>query len=104
MRTMPEENLRNLANNILADLAKALEQFGTYSFDDKGANEVMDTKRYTSSLRALEADQAGFVLKLVGEGRADGRGETLRDFFAGSLDSAPREWFEKMLETSGAEY
>jgi hypothetical protein len=106
MRTMPEENLRNLANNILAALDKALVQFGTYSFDDKGADEVMETSGYTATLVTLEPEQAGLVLKLVGEGRKDGRGETLRDFLAGSMDSSPNSdaWFEKMLETSGAEY
>lgn len=106
MRTMSEESLKNLANNILASLDKALVQFGTYSFDDKGADEVMETSRYTATLVALEAEQAGLVLKLVGEGRKDRRGETLRDFLAGSMDSSPNtdEWFEKMLETSGAEY
>lgn len=103
---MPEENLRNLANNILAALDEAIEKFGTYSFDDKGANGVMNTSGYTATLAALGADQAGLVLKLVGEGRTDGRGENLRDFLAVSLDSSPNDdaWFEKMVETSGAKY
>jgi hypothetical protein len=102
--------LRALAADILADLAKALKKFGEYSFDDKGADEVMQTSGYTTKLAALPADQAGLVLKLVGEGREDGRGETLRNFLAGSLDAkdvpgaVSDEWFEVMLKTSGAEY
>jgi hypothetical protein len=101
-----EIRLRALANDIIVALDKALVKFGTYSFDDKGADEVMETSRYTAQLVTLPAEQAGYVLKMVGAGRKDGRGETLRDFLAVSLDSSPNDdaWFEKMLETSGAEY
>lgn len=102
-----EENadlLQAMANDILVDLASALKQFGEYSFDDKGPDEVMDLDKWASKLRNLQADQAGRVMKLVGEGRKDGRGERLRDQFAIHLQDQPDQWFEVMLETSGAEY
>lgn len=47
---------------ILADVDQACRLFGTYTFQDKGAQEVMDLDRITEVLRALHPDECADVL------------------------------------------
>ena len=103
---MTKSEQKAFAREILKDLDKALKDFGTYTFDDKGPHEVMFIDDFTSRLKALPYKEAAEVLKLVGEGRKDTRGETLRDTLVGSMDDAPLtdEQFEELLKISGAEY
>lgn len=54
--------MSDLAKRILEELGIALKQFGTYSFDDKGPNEVMDTNAFVEELRALSPTDAAMVL------------------------------------------
>ena len=95
--------MTNTAKEILQELRDALEQFGTYTFDDKGAQEVMDFYSITSSLRKLPADMVGKILKEVGEGGEDGRAESLRDQIYGEFQEMPDDWFEEVGRISGAE-
>ena len=95
--------MTNAAKEILQELRDALEQFGTYSFDDKGAYEVMDLNSISSSLRKLPSDMVGKILKEVGEGGEDGRAESLRDQIYGEFQEMPDDWFEEVGRISGAE-
>jgi len=47
------------------ELKKALKDFGTYTFDDKGAHEVMDLGPLLDGLRELPSDGAAKVLKAM---------------------------------------
>jgi len=94
-----------LVDEIIESLKEALETFGTYTFDDKGPDEVMDTDKITDRLSKLTAKEAGEVLKRVRETPMKGkRSEHLADYLANMLDEMPEEWFEEMLEVSGCDY
>jgi hypothetical protein len=102
---MTKTEQKAFAIEILSALEGALKEFGTYSFDDKGAHEVMELNSFTTRLKALPIKDAGEILKLVGEGRSDGRSEELRDTLVGNMDNASwsDEEFEELLAISGAE-
>lgn len=52
-----------ITTTILRELNEALEQFGTYAFDDKGANEIMVFDAITARLRAVGAERTAKVLR-----------------------------------------
>lgn len=54
--------MNELSQQILEALKDALRQFGTYSFDDKGPNEVMDIDEFVEHLRVLPPTEAAMVL------------------------------------------
>lgn len=87
------------AEQILKELGEALKRFGTYSFDDKGSEEVMDYTRIVSSLRAMPAEEAREVL--LGVSRSplyDGRAETLALQLVCGLQDSPDDWWEVLME------
>lgn len=85
------------ADKILVDLTSALDQFGTYSFDDKGMHEVMDSP--AADLLAMDGSEAGGVLFLVLEAsdrpdKVKERAEALVVDILSELDgSASDEWW-----------
>lgn len=44
------------------ELEQALNQFGTYAFDDKGAHEVLDLEAMASKVRALAPEIAANLI------------------------------------------
>ena len=90
------------AKVILKKLDEALKMFGTYSYYDKGPDEVMNVMSIANELKELTAKEAGEILKEVGNAE---HGEHLRDCLANCMDNVKDDkWFEEMLEVSGAEY
>ena len=88
------------AKEILKRLKSALKQFGEYSFDDKGAHEVMDLDSICAELRSMPAKDAGRVMKQVEAGDKE-RGQALVDQLASNMEESPEEWFEEVLRVSG---
>lgn len=88
---------------ILAKLNEALKKFGTYSFDDKGADEIMDIASINGKLRKLSPEKAGLILKEV-INSSNKRGKALAECLVSDLDDMPEKWFNTLLEVSGAEY
>ena len=67
-----------LTKEILKEFGSALKEFGTYSFDDKGAHEVMNTSSIVNKLKALGPQEAGLVLvEIRNSPKYNGRGEKL---------------------------
>jgi hypothetical protein len=54
--------IKNVVENILAEVETAARQFGTYAFVDKGAVEVMDIDRLTADLEAMDPEDLAEVL------------------------------------------
>jgi hypothetical protein len=54
--------MHTLATRILDELSEALADFGTHSFDDKGAGDVVDTDELGYALRKLAPAEAAAVL------------------------------------------
>jgi hypothetical protein len=70
--------MHTLTQTALSQLGEALKHFGTYSFDDKGASEVMDLDDLLEPLQKLPAKEAGTVLlELAKSPKYEGRGERL---------------------------
>jgi hypothetical protein len=88
---------------ILSKLKEALEKFGTYSFDDKGPDEVMNTQSIINELKTLSSEQAGLILKEVSLSKNE-RGKRLAECLVSGLDDMPEEWFENLLKISEVEY
>jgi hypothetical protein len=59
------EHAQTVAAGIIEQLESALKQFGEYSFDDKGPDEVMDTDAIRSQIDALPAEEAAAVLQAL---------------------------------------
>lgn len=93
------------AENILEKLAEALTRFGTYSFDDKGPYEVMNIAPIARFVKTLSKEDAAAIIKEVieAEGFSD-RNKELANTIAGECDDMPEDWFDYVLENSGAEY
>lgn len=56
---------QSLAKEIHDDLERALAEFGTYTFDDKGAHEVMEVEAIAQRLLALPLDQMVEALEIL---------------------------------------
>lgn len=83
--------MQALTQDFLNQLGQALTQFGTYSFDDKGADEVVDTNEMVESLRKLKVDDAVLVLAELSQSKDyAGRGSSL----ASSLVESMQDWDE----------
>lgn len=54
--------MHDLSISIIGQLGLALKNFGTYSFDDKGPNEVMSIDDIVDDLRKLSPTDAAMVL------------------------------------------
>lgn len=91
------------SKQILDELQSALKEFGTYSFDDKGPDEVMNLLPIITELKSLTAKQAGLILKEVASSKNE-RGKRLAESLVSDLDRMPDEWFDELLEVSGLEY
>ena len=93
------------AENILEKLTEALTRFGTYSFDDKGPYEVMNITPITEFVKTLSKEDAATIIKevIAAEGYSN-RNKVLADAIAGECDDMPEDWFDYVLENSGAEY
>jgi hypothetical protein len=70
-------------------IGAALKMFGSYSFDDKGPNEVMDIDELETKFRALPAAEAAAVLLEVNASKKhSGRG----NYLVSELCIAMQDW------------
>lgn len=78
---------RPLVTECFKELGSALKQFGTYSFDDKGASEVMDVDELVEKFRSLDVEVAGATLvEIATSPKYDGRGQGLVREILGSME------------------
>lgn len=67
--------MKQLSTRMIQELGEALRMFGTYSFDDKGSNEVMNTNKLVAELKKLSAAEAAEVLfEVAASKKHKGRG------------------------------
>jgi hypothetical protein len=91
-----------LVAEFIAEMNKAIEMFGSYTYDDKGPDEVMDLNKLVSKLKVLSASEAGNALKELSQ--YNDRAYFLAETLVARLDRQPDDWFEEMLEVSGLDY
>ena len=88
------QTAKDFAKKAFGKLNAALKEFGTYSFDDKGPHEVMSIGILKSDLKAMSAEDALAVLKLM-VARKDGRGQVLADAIICSYRNDEVEWLDE---------
>lgn len=88
--------------DIIKQLTEALEKFGTHAFYDKGPDEVMNIDMISIELKTMTAEEVGTILKEVAQ--SNPHGQNLIDCIIQDLDTELDDWFEKVIEISGAEY
>ena len=79
----------------LKDLEKALKQFGTYSYYDKGVDEVFDASPIVAYAGTLDVKDAVKFLSTLAEHE---HGEHLAEHIVSCLDDADEKWFEEVVE------
>lgn len=86
--------MKPLSVRILKELGEALKMFGSfgsYTFDDKGADEVMGIPELVEALRKLSANKAAEVLlEVSGSKKHKGRGA----YAAFTIACACQDWDE----------
>ena len=83
--------MKQLLDECLTELGLALKRFGTYSFDDKGAEEVMDVEVLAEKFRKMSVEDASTVLLALAKSKKHGgRGESL----VASILNELAEWDE----------
>lgn len=60
-----------IGNKLIKDLKSALKRFGTYSYYDKGADEVMDINGWMKKLDKLTVKELGTTLSYVLDNHKD---------------------------------
>lgn len=60
------------ATEIIAEIEKAIHNFGEYALLDKGAWEVMDIASISDELKRMRASEAAAVLREVARGHKHG--------------------------------
>ena len=89
--------MKQLLDECLTELGLALKLFGTYSFDDKGAHEVMDVDVLEEKFRKLSPDDAATVLLALSKSKKHGgRGAVLASDLISNMD----DW-DELFEVDG---
>jgi len=77
----------SLVDRCKKDLTEGLKMFGTYSFDDKGADEVMDIDELVTMFRKVTATVAAeALLNLASDDHENGRCNQLAMTIVGELE------------------
>ena len=85
-----------IGNKLIKDLEIALERFGTYSYYDKGADEVMDINGWMAKLDKLTIKELGTTLSYVLDNHKDSG--NLVECIIGCSDHRKENDFDELLD------
>lgn len=85
------------AQDILTELDEALKEFGTYSFDDKGPEEVMNLDGIVNTLNAMDVKEVVDILETVSA--ASDRAKTLVEHLLMDMQDIPDERWDALMES-----
>lgn len=80
---------------VFASLEAALKQFGTYSYYDKGVDEVYDASPVVSHVKTLSSKDAIEYLQKLAEHE---HGEHLVQHIVMCCDDMPEPWFTEVVD------
>ena len=80
---------------VLASLEASLKQFGTYSYYDKGVDEVFDARPVVNHVKTLSSKDAVEYLQKLAE---HAHGEHLVSHVVSCCDNAPEQWFTEVVD------
>ena len=97
MKMKIDNKVAKFADNAWSELCDAVEQFGTYSYHDKGASEIMHLSPLLNQLKGMSVKEVGDSLcALLEKEHKKFDAETLVQDLVLSLDS--EEWFDELLD------
>ena len=83
------------SKTIIKDIKTALDQFGTYTYYDKGAEEVMDMYSYLNKASKMDADELAKILLEVLDYE---HGSQFVSCLLCDLDFMPDDYWDKLME------
>jgi hypothetical protein len=88
------------AADIMKKIDEAIKMFGSYSFDDKGPDEVMDIDSITAKLKGKPVKEIGSILSEILDNYSDSK-RALRfvECIIGEFDYLPEDEFTELLES-----
>lgn len=87
------------AADIIAKLDAAIKKFGTYSYDDKGPDEVMNIDAIMKVLQVRPIAEIGRILSEVLDAYpVYGRASRLVNCLIGEFDYLPEEEFDELFD------
>jgi len=93
------ESISHEAIEIINKLDKAIQKFGTYSYDDKGPYEVMNIDAIVKNLQGKPVKEIGKILSEVLDNYpVYGRASTLVNCIIGEFDYLPEEEFYELFD------
>ncbi len=87
------------AKEIESELKAAIRKFGKYSYEDKGAFEILDVDAMAERIAQLEPDAAADLMDVLYKKPINHR--LISDLVV-VLQGCPDDWFEAFIEGSGA--
>ncbi len=92
------DSVSDIANDIMKDIDKAIELFGSYSFDDKGPYEVMNLVPIVKKLKDKPISEIGSILSEVLDKYSDlSRSTEVVNCILGEFDTLPKDKFDELL-------
>lgn len=89
-----------MVDQAAKDVEESLDMFGTYTFGDKGPQEVMDIDEWVKKIETLSADDAAETLTAISQTPIhgdDGKGEhCYGSQFAACVGGCLEDWDEVM--------
>lgn len=88
------------AKDIMSKIDKAIEMFGSYSFDDKGPWEVMDINSIKKNLSTKSIKEIAAILSEILDNYSNyKRATSVVGCIIGEFDSLPEDEFDELLDS-----
>lgn len=88
------------ANDIMSQIDKSIEMFGSYSFDDKGPWEVMNINSIKKSLSTKSIKEIASILSEILDSYSNyERAFSVVACILGEFDSLPEAEFDELLDS-----
>ncbi|KKM97502.1 hypothetical protein LCGC14_1167530 [marine sediment metagenome] len=97
-----KKELDKLFTKIIEEMHLSLKEYGTYTFWDKGPQEVMGVSEWASKIENLPADEARELLETICDYSKEGA--KLANCIVDSLDDSPEDWWNKLMVGDKLEY
>lgn len=92
----PANYIKMIADTAIAAAHKALKEFGTYTFDDKGPHEVMDLVQFTETISNVPTAEAAEVIRTIAADTSLGGRRSIR--LASALLRELEDWDDLFYE------
>jgi len=85
------------SKEIIKKMNQAIKQFGEYSFQDKGASEVMDLESIANALKLETTENTKSILEDIYHHSENGK--QLAGELVNSIDDADDDWWDSIMQS-----